>query len=425
MTWGTRGGITPTNGTTSEGVTPQSSWQRTLWLMVTVQALMSFAFSVSGPFLPLFIIQLGVTPIAKVSLWAGAVASINFLAAAIFSPLWGGLADRTGRKAMVVRSCLAIAVFTALMGLVQNVWQLFAARACMGIFSGFSAAAIAMVATQVPEESLGFSLGWMTTGQLIGGLCGPLFGGFLADRLGDFRHVFFATSVFAVAAALVCVLFVSERFRPEPRRDRAVSFLGTLREIVVHPQLAPMFVVVLLAQVVAFGVQPIVPLFVKALAGNVTWLATAAGLAFAVTGLADLIASPFLGKRSDRTGYRRVLLISLIGVAAFTIPQAFAHNLATFIALRFGVGLFLGGVLPTANALIGRLFPLERRAQVFGLTSSATFLGMFTGPLLGGAIAAHFGFEAVFITIGLLALTNFVWVAVSVRNPRTLSPGTR
>ena len=173
--------------------------------MVTVQALMSFAFSVSGPFLPLYIIQLGVKPIAAVSAWAGVVASVNFLAAAIFSPVWGGIADRTGRKAMVVRSCLAIAVFTALMGFVQNVWQLFAARACMGIFSGFSAAAIAMVGTQVPEESLGFSLGWMTTGQLVGALCGPLFGGFLADRLQDYRHVFFATSLFALAAALVCV----------------------------------------------------------------------------------------------------------------------------------------------------------------------------------------------------------------------------
>ena len=75
----------------------------------TVQALMSFAFSVSGPFLPLFIIQLGVKPIAAVSIWAGAIASVNFLAAAIFSPIWGGLADRTGRKAMVVRSCVAIA----------------------------------------------------------------------------------------------------------------------------------------------------------------------------------------------------------------------------------------------------------------------------------------------------------------------------
>jgi MFS transporter, DHA1 family, multidrug resistance protein len=387
--------------------------------MVTVQALMSFAFSVSGPFLPLFIIQLGVKPIAAVSIWAGVIASVNFLAAAIFSPVWGGIADRTGRKAMVIRSCVAVAIFTALMGLVQNVWQLFAARACMGIFSGFSAAAIAMVGTQVPEESLGFSLGWMTTGQLIGGLCGPLFGGFLADRLHDYRQVFYVTSLFALAAAFVCIAFVHERFLPEKTSIRRTSFFASLHEVATHPRLAPMFVVVLLAQVVAFGVQPVVALFVRDLVGNVSWLATAAGLAFAVTGLADLVASPFLGKRSDRIGYRRVLLISLAGVAGFTIPQAFVHSVGAFIALRFGVGLFLGGVLPTANALIGRIFPVERRGQVFGITSSATFMGMFAGPLLGGTIAARFGFESVFLTIGLMALANLAWVLLSVRGSAT------
>jgi MFS transporter, DHA1 family, multidrug resistance protein len=399
-----------------------SSWQRTLWLMVTVQALMSFAFSVSGPFLPLFIIQLGVKPIAAVSIWAGIVASVNFLAAAIFSPIWGGIADRTGRKAMVVRSCTAVALFTALMGIVQNVWQLFAARALMGIFSGFSAAAIALVGTQVPEESLGFSLGWMTTGQLVGGLCGPLFGGLLADRLHDYRQVFYVTSLFALAAASVCILFVRERFQPSEAPQRRAPFLASLHEVAIHPRLAPMFLVVLLAQVVAFGVQPVVPLFVRDLVGNAPWLATAAGLAFAVTGLADLIASPFLGKRSDRIGYRRVLLISLCGVAGFTIPQAFVHGIGAFIALRFGVGLFLGGVLPTANALIGRIFSIQRRGQVYGITSSATFLGMFSGPLLGGAIAARFGFEAVFLTIGLMALANFVWVALSVRTAAEAKP---
>jgi MFS transporter, DHA1 family, multidrug resistance protein len=385
--------------------------------MVTVQALMSFAFSVSGPFLPLFIIQLGIKPIAAVSAWAGVIASVNFLTAAIFSPIWGGIADRTGRKAMVIRSCVAIAIFTAIMGVVQNVWQLFAARACMGIFSGFSAAAIAMVATQVPEESLGFSLGWMATGQLVGGLCGPLFGGVLADRLHDYRQIFFVTSLVALAAALVCLAFVQERGRPSYAPEGRPSFFESLHEVATHPRLAPMFVVVMLAQIVAFGVQPVIPLFVRALVGNAPWLATAAGLAFAVTGLADLIASPFLGKRSDRTGYRRVLLISLLGVAAFTFPQAFAHSIGVFIALRFGVGLFLGGMLPTANALIGRIFPLERRGQVFGITSSATFLGMFAGPLLGGMLAARFGFEAAFLAIGAMALANFVWVGVSVRTP--------
>jgi DHA1 family multidrug resistance protein-like MFS transporter len=389
--------------------------------MVTVQALMSFAFSVSGPFLPLFIIQLGVKPVAAVSAWAGVIASINFLMAAIFSPVWGGIADRTGRKAMVIRSCIAIAIFTALMGTVQNVWQLFTARACMGIFSGFSAAAIALVGTQVPEESLGFSLGWMTTGQLVGGLCGPLFGGLLADRFHDYRQIFYVTSLVALTAAIVCFLFVRERFSRSGAPGR-LSFLAGLREVATHRRLAPMFVIVLLAQVVAFGVQPVVALFVRELAGNPPWLATAAGAAFAVTGLADLIASPFLGKRSDRIGYRRVLLISLFGVAAFTIPQAFVGNVNAFIALRFGVGLFLGGVLPTANALIGRMFPRERRGQVYGLTSSATFLGMFAGPLLGGTIAARFGFEAVFLTIGGMALANLAWVAFSVPGAAARAP---
>lgn len=394
---------------------PLARWQRTLWIMVTVQALMSFAFSVSGPFLPLFLIQLGVKPLASVDVWAGAISSVNFFFAAIFSPIWGGVADRTGRKPMVVRCCVAIAVFTALMALVRGPWELFGLRAVMGMFSGFSAAAIALVGTQVPAKRLGFSLGWVSTGQLAGALIGPLVGGTLADWLHNYREIFVVTSVFAVLAALVTIFFINERFRAQTSAAKRIGFFTSLREIATHPTLAPMFVVVLLAQVVAFGVQPVVPLFVRALAGNVSWLATAAGMAFAVTGLGDLIASPFLGKRSDSIGYKRVLLISLAGVAIFTIPQAFTHSVTVFIALRFGVGLFLGGILPTANALIGRNFSVERRGQVFGITSSATFSGMFLGPLLGGLIAAHFGFEAVFVTIGILTVANLVWVATAVR----------
>ncbi|MGZ3543178.1 MAG: MFS transporter [Vulcanimicrobiaceae bacterium] len=392
------------------------NWRRTLWLMVGVQAIMSFSFSTSAPFLPLFVIQLGVHPIARVDLWAGAIASVNFLLSALFSPLWGSMADCVGRKAMVIRSSTAVCIFTALMGLSQNVWELFAARACMGVFSGFSAAALALVGTQVPEEYLGYSLGWMATGQLVGGLCGPLLGGLLADRLHGYREVFFFTSAFAFAATALCTLAVREEFSPQDRRagDVRPPIWEQFRELARHPSLAPMFVVVLLAQVSALGVQPIVSLFVRSLVGNGNWLATASGAAFALTGVADLIASPLLGKRSDRIGYRKVLLISLAGVACFTLPQAVARSIWVFLALRFGVGLFLGGVLPTANALIGRLFPPERRGQVYGITSSATFLGMFVGPLLGGAVASRFGFSAVFLTFGALTLANFVWVATSV-----------
>ena len=103
------------------------------------------------------------------------------------------------------------------------------------------------------------------------------------------------------------------------------------------------------------AVQPVVTLYVEQLLGPLPQLATLAGMAFSITGVADLLASPFLGKNSDEIGYRRVLLICLLGAALATAPQALAHSYWTFLLERFGVGCFIGGILPTANALVGRL----------------------------------------------------------------------
>jgi DHA1 family multidrug resistance protein-like MFS transporter len=68
--------------------------------------------------------------------------------------------------------------------------------------------------------------------------------------------------------------------------------------------------------------------------------------------------------------------------------------------------MFLGGILPAANALAGRSFPRERRGHIFGLVSSATFLGMFCGPLAGGLIAARFDFAVLFLGVGAIMLVN-------------------
>ena len=258
----------------------------------------------------------------------------------------------------------------------------------------------------------------MATGQLVGGLIGPLFGGFLADRLGRLsagflRHLGSRVGRHAGQRSF----FVREHFKPNSAAKRA-SFWESLHEIARHRQLAPMFVVVLLAQVVAFGVQPIVPLFVRALVGNVPWLATAAGLAFAVTGLADLIASPFFGKRSDRIGYRRVLLISLLRGCLLYDSAGFRARLGAFIALRFGVGLFLGGVLPTANALIGRIFPLERRGQVFGHYLERNVPGhVLPDRCSAEPSPAASASRRSFLTIGAMALANLSVGAASVRTP--------
>jgi DHA1 family multidrug resistance protein-like MFS transporter len=335
------------------------------------------------------------------------ISSSNFLTSALVSPFWGNLSDRIGRKPMVVRSSISACVFLASAAFCHSAWQLLAVQTFAGLFGGFSAATMALVGATVPEDRMGFSLGWLATGQLVGTLLGPLVGGLIADHVHNYRVVYLCAASAALLVTLICIALVHERFERPTKEQHAASPREQLAELMRHPFLVPLLVVIALTQVSALAPGPVIPIFVQSLLGTSAGLvATAAGAAIAVMGVADVLASPWLGKRSDKLGYRRVLLISLVGAGLFTIPQAFAHDYWVFLGLRFGLGMFLGGILPAANALAGRLFPRERRGQVFGLISSATFVGMFVGPLLGGAIAAHLGFAALFLTVGVIMLIN-------------------
>jgi DHA1 family multidrug resistance protein-like MFS transporter len=390
--------------------TYQENWIRTLWLMVGIQFTMSVALSVVSPILPLFLPELGVTSPGAINFWSGVLNSLNFLIAALVSPIWGLIADKYGRKMMVLRSSLAICIFTALMGLSHHLWQLVGLRTLMGAFSGFSASAIALVATKTPERKLGYALGWLSTGQLVGTLTGPLFGGALADLTGDYRLTFFLTSTIAATAVLMTYFAVSDSPKQSPK-DREQTIFRAISSLAKIRGLLPIFLVLLLAQFGVRSVQPIITPFIQELISTRTGIATLAGFAFSVTGIADVIASPFLGKRSDQLGYRRVLLICLLGAAISSLPQSVVSEYWQFVALRFLVGIFVGGILPTANALVGQLVPYEQRGLAYGITASAAFFGSFLGPFTGGSVAALIGIRWVFVITALLFAANFLWAS--------------
>lgn len=384
--------------------------------MVIVQAVIQAQNQLANPFFPQYLEQNGVHPISSVEYWAGAILAVTPLSSAVFAPIWGGVGDRIGRKKMVLRSSIATSLAFILMGFCTTPWQMLGLRAIAGVFSGFSTSAMSLVASQVPVSRLGFALGWLATGQITGTLIGPLLGGFLADHLPSYRDVFYYAGTATMLIAVVSVLNVREELRKSdlPGSKKA-SMLEQMREIVKHPDLAPMFVVILLAQICAIGVAPVLPIFVRGLVGDSPWQTTITGAALAVTGVAGLLSAPFLGRRSDEIGHRRVLLLSLAGTALFTLPQMFAREIFVFVGLRFGVGIFLGGILPSANAMIGRIAKPESRGQVYGFTSTAQFLGRAVGPLLGASVAAAFGIPAVFAVIGTLMAANLLWVWVKVR----------
>jgi DHA1 family multidrug resistance protein-like MFS transporter len=388
--------------------------------MVAIQTVSVGSFFLALPFIPLLVQQLGVHDKASVDIWSGIIFSINALTGALFAPIWGNVADRVGRKSMVVRSSIFGGLTATMMALSPNVWLLTSSRALMGVAGGFSSAASALVASIVPESAFGFAIGWMATGALVGTLVGPVIGGAFCDAVHDYRAVFFLTTIGTWTCAVLVARFIHEDFtRPTSSQARAPVW-KQFAQVVRHPEMLPMFGVLILGQITILASQPLIALYVQEMIGDSPLLATYTGASFAVMGIADLIASPFLGKRSDQIGYRKVMLISIAGAALFTLPQGFVHNIWIFMVLRFGVGLFLGGIIPTATAWIGRQFPAEQRGLVFGVTHSASFFGQFIGPTFGGVFAAWFGIGSVFTITAVFMVVTLVWVMRGVRSdPRS------
>ena len=105
--------------------------------------------------------------------WSGVAFGATFLAAALVSPLWGRMADRYGRKLILIRASLGMAVVMSLLGLAQNVWQLVGLRFLAGLVGGYASGATVMVATQTPSSRTGWALGTLASGVMAGNLVGP------------------------------------------------------------------------------------------------------------------------------------------------------------------------------------------------------------------------------------------------------------
>ena len=385
-------------------------WKRNLYILWAGCFITMIGSSLVIPFLPLYIEQLGVKEVARIEQWSGLVYSATFMLSAFVSPIWGRVADKYGRKLMLLRASLGMAVIMTLIGLVQNVYQLFFLRLLMGAVNGYIPAAITLVATQVPREESGWALGTLSTGSVAGTLIGPLIGGTLAEIIG-LHHVFFVTGGFMLLSFLVTFLFVHEDFVKPTRTDLTNQ---EVFRMIKHPKvLIAMFFTTFMIQFANMSIEPIVTIYVKQLAHNMGHIAIVSGAVVSVAGLSNILAAPWLGRLSDRYGARKILLVSLFFAAIVFIPQAFVQNLWQLMGLRFLLGLAMAGMLPSINSLIKRSVPQAVSGRVFGYNQSAMFLGNVAGPNLGGQMSAYLGIKYVFISTSALLFMNAGWVYIT------------
>ena len=374
-------------------------WRRNLAVCVAGSFTTIVAMTLLLPFLPLYVAQLGVSDPAAIVEWSGLAYGATFFTAALCAPLWGRLADRYGRKPMLIRASLGMAVAMSLIGMATTVWQLVALRLLAGFLGGYASGSNVLVATQTPRARSGWALGVLASGIMAGNLAGPLIGGALPPLIG-------IRKTFWLAGALIFVIFLAtslliKEVRPlrtpgTAKRAGAWSLVPDKRPIVA------MLVTGGLLMLANMSIEPIITVFVQQLVHDASQVTRVAGIVMSAAALGSILSASRLGRLGDRIGHWQVLTGGLVAAALLLIPQAFVTAGWQLVVLRFLMGLALGGLLPCVTSLIRHHAPARATGMLLGYATSSQYVGQVAGPLAGGFIGGHLGMRPVFLGTSVL-----------------------
>ena len=389
-------------------------WERNLYSLWIGRFVPIVGMTMMMPFLPLYIRELGVTGTEAVKLWSGLIYAAPFMIGVFMQPIWGIMGDRYGRKPMVVRGMFGVAAASFLMGFTHSIFQLLILRFFQGVFSGFNAPSLALQASCTPENRIGQALGTLQTALVSGVIVGPLLGGLLSHLMG-YRPIFFCTGACCLTGVIIVVAFVREESRKKEERKGA-RLRQNLLDVYHSVNLRTMLVLQIMILVSIQIVTPFLSLYVEYLNVAEDRVGLMTGLVFGITGITNVVTTPFWGKRADRVGYRKILRFSLLGMTLFYLPQAFVTNVYQLLILQAALGIFVGGAVPSIQAIVQRSSARENWGAIYGIFQSGVLMGNVTGPLIGGVLAAAFGLRLIFlITTGLFFL-SMIWERKTSRN---------
>ena len=394
-------------------VPPESSWKstfRAVWVANFIAALGMQSFL---PFFPRHLESLGVSDASDVALWSGLIYGAAPLVAACSSPFWGILGDRVGRKLMVLRSLVAIALFTAGMSAATGPVTLLLLRIGQGLFSGFVPPSITLVSIGAPANRQSSVAGSLQMALALGTIGGPILGDVLAQQLGT-RGVFLVVSGLAVLATVVVALFAREPAgfqrvgggRLTPRRFVRAA-LGDLSTLARSRTLRGAVLTVFLIQFAMGATNPQLELYARELPGSAA-VPFATGLLFTAVAVTALIALPLWGRYADRVGPRGALLVCCAATSLVFVVHGLAPVYGVLLGARFLLGASATGAGPLAFGIAAAETSVERRGGAFGVVFSARALAVALGAIAGGWLSAWIGMRGLFLGGALVVLVGLL-----------------
>lgn len=384
-----------------------TSWKRTLYIMFTAQLLSALGFSMIFPFLPSYVSSLGSIYGLDVTFLVGAVFSAQAITMTIFSPIWGAVADRFGKKLMVERAMFGGSIIILMMAFSSSSEMLIALRAVQGMITGVVAAGNALVASVVPKERIGYAMGLQSVGLLLGVAIGPLFGGVLADAFG-YEMAFYITSALLFFGGILVLFGVKENKEKTSRTTKKNNLFKGWQKLLVAEGVAWVYFLRFLSWLGRSVFVPYLPLFLATIVLEEKMLNTATGLIIAVSAAAATLTSVYLGKLGDRIGHKKILVFSSVAVAVVYIPQYWISSFWWLLAFQALGGAFLGGVFPTLSALLNNYIKHGEEGSAYGFDNSIVGLARALSPILGAAIVVVGGFRMIFIFTAVLFIFTSV-----------------
>jgi DHA1 family multidrug resistance protein-like MFS transporter len=379
-----------------------SLWKRNLVMLSIAQFVAMMGMMSAVPFLPLYIVELGVEDMQQAQLWSGLIFSGPFFLSMFTVVVWGALGDRYGRKLMVVRALVGLAAAVMLMGLVQNVYQLLALRIIQGAVSGFVAAGLSFVSANTPQQRSGFAISVLQSSIAAGQIVGPLAGGVFSDMVG-IRPVFMIVGALCLASGVVVALFVKED-KSTVGKSSGIAVLRNLKFVFERRIMWLILLMVLLAQGGIFFTNPIFAFFVEKMGAPDEFVSSITGALFGIVGLFMIIFAPRWGRRNDKKAFQKTIAVATFATGILMIAHIFMPNYIYLFPLRAAAGIFVAGIQPTLFTALSKRTPIENRGGIMGLASSATVVGAFVSFNTCGIVSSNFGMDVTFIFSGAMLL---------------------
>lgn len=371
-------------------------WKKNL-VAIWISQFLSFAgLTFAMPFIPFYIQKLGIESAAERNFWIAMFTASGYITVAIFSPIWGSVADRFGRKLMLLRANFCNAFVLLGMAFVPNVIVLVILRAFMGMFTGTSSASQSIVSSESPLARRGFAIGLLSSAMYSGTMVGCFLGGITVDIFG-FAFTFIACGVMYLAGGFIVLFWVKEDFkRPELPKTQKIG--RKLADGFAPLKLA--WIILLLIMIMDLARQfdmPFFPLMVEKVLGRAEGSATWTGIISSIAAGMGLIAGPVLGAVADRFGAPRTASTCTVLAGIFMIVQGFSYSMTQLITGRALMVFFGGGLDPVFQIWLAKSTPDKIRGVIFGWALSAKCAGAVIAASLSGIVATLGGIRAIYI----------------------------